>query len=378
MGARTRPAGAERRARSRPSALAAVAARTVAVLALAVSFAAPARAQLALELVVDGSGSMWGQLGGLPKTIVLREALKSLMDRMERQDVRIGMTTFGTLASTGCDNVDTVVPLAPAENADVLGALTNLNPRGLSPVVEAIKRAGGALASEEGKRAIVVVADGGDGCVANPCEALRAWRGADGPLVYVIGLAVSDSDAEQQLACFAEAGAGAYVNASTIRAIEDTLRSWVDKLVALDRDERLARQRARAESERIRQATHVRIELVGHLAPAYCQRITVAKAELDAKPLALAAPDSDLPCQGSTKLFDSIVDPGDHRFTFAYRKHSESGDVVESETVQVPLAIAPAQTTTVSVDARAGLLRYRAVPNVTTVVTSATPGSASP
>lgn len=373
-----RTAGLDRRSRPRRRIVADPRVWMAVVVSLMVGSVAPAQAQLALELVVDGSGSMWGQLGGLPKTIVLREALKSLVDRMERQDVRLGLTTFGTLASSGCDNVETVLPLGPVAGADVLTAVGNLNPRGLSPVVEAVKRAGASMASEEGKRAVIVVADGGDGCAANPCDALRAWRGADGPLVYVVGLAVNEPDAEQQLACLAEAGGGAYVNASTIRAIEETLRSWIDKLVAQDRDERLARQRARAEAERIRQATHVRIELVGRLAPAYCQKITVAKAELDAKALALAAPDGDLPCQGKTTLFDSITDPGDHRFAFAYRKHSESGDVVESETIAVPLTIAPAQTTTVTIDARAGLFHYRAVPVVTTAVTSASSSAAGP
>lgn len=346
------------------------------VAAMTAALPRPAQAQLAVELVVDASGSMWGQLGGLPKTIVVREGLRAVLDRMARQDVRVGMTTFGALAASGCDNVDVPVPLGPADGTAVLDVLGSLNPRGLSPIVEAVKRAGGELARSDGKRVVVVFADGADGCAANACDALKSWRGSDGPQVFVIGLAVSETEAEQQLACLAEAGGGAYVNASTIRGIEETMRGWVDKLVAQDREERLAADRARAEAARIRAATHLRIELRGGLAPAYCRALVVAKAELDGKAIDLGASGGDLPCAAPSTLLDTVTDPGNHTLTFAYRKRSASGDVVESETVTVPLAVGPAQTTTVAIEARAGMLRYRAVPTVTSAVTAPAPSGA--
>ncbi len=330
----------------------------------------PAQAQLAVELVVDASGSMWGQLGGLPKTIVVREGLRPVLDRMARQDVRVGMTTFGALAASGCDNVDVPVPLGPADGTQVLEVLGSLNPRGLSSIVEAVKRAGSELGRADGKRVVVVIADGADGCAANACEAVKTWRGANGPQVFVIGLAVSETEAEQQLACVAEAGGGAYVNVSTIRGIEETLRGWVDKLVAQDREERLAADRARAEAARIRAATHLRIELRGSLAPAYCRALVVSKADLDGKPIELGAAAGDLPCAASSTLLDTVTDPGNHSLVFAYRKRSASGDVVESESITVPIAVGPAPTTTAAIEARAGMLRYRAVPTVTSAVTA--------
>ncbi len=340
-----------------------LAATIASVLALTAS-ASGARADVAIQLVVDGSGSMWGQLGGLPKTIVVREGVKPLLDRMERQNVRLGLTVFGTLASTGCDNVDTPIPPAPIGSIDLPTALTNMNPKGLSPVVEAVKRAATQIDALGGKRVVIVIADGGDGCVADPCAAMRAWHATSAASVYVLGLAISENEADQQLACLAEAGGGAYANVSTIRSIEDTLKGWIDKVVAADRDERAAADRAHAETERIRQATHLKVELRGSLPDAYCREVEVVEAKLDGQPLALDPSSKKLSCALSTTIYDSIADPGNHTLDFTYRKRSAAGDVSDSAPLTLPVAVAPSQTTTVMLEARAGWFHYRTVPSV--------------
>ncbi len=62
-------------------------------------------------IVVDGSGSMWGNLGTdkRPKLEMVREALRALLPSL-RTDARVGLASFGHRRRGNCGDAEVIVP----------------------------------------------------------------------------------------------------------------------------------------------------------------------------------------------------------------------------------------------------------------------------
>ena len=62
-------------------------------------------------IVVDGSGSMWGNLGTdkRPKLEMVREALRALLPSL-RPDARVGLASFGHRRRGNCGDAEVIVP----------------------------------------------------------------------------------------------------------------------------------------------------------------------------------------------------------------------------------------------------------------------------
>ncbi len=70
-----------------------------------------ATAQERTMIVLDGSGSMWGQIDGVPKLQIardtLRDVLKSVPDTTE-----LGLMAYGHRKKGDCNDIELVVPPA--------------------------------------------------------------------------------------------------------------------------------------------------------------------------------------------------------------------------------------------------------------------------
>ncbi len=73
-----------------------------------------------------------------------------------------------------------------------------LNPKGMTPLTDAIRVAAAELQSIESAASVVVISDGKETCDGDPCAAAAAARAAGADVrIHVVGFDVTGEEAEQ-------------------------------------------------------------------------------------------------------------------------------------------------------------------------------------
>lgn len=164
--------------------------------------------------IVDGSGSMWGQIDGVAKIQTAKETMTGLLDKVPSES-RIGLMTYGTKDKSSCDDV-TLVNKFSTDRGAVKTALAALKPLGKTPISLSLSKGIDNFKqnSSDVPQSIVLVSDGIETCNADPCDTITKAKAAGVNVkVHVVGFDVDDA-ARKQLKCIADAGGGQYFNAS--------------------------------------------------------------------------------------------------------------------------------------------------------------------
>ncbi len=158
-------------------------------------------------IILDGSGSMWGEIEGTPKIEAVQAGLSRLVDMLEgRAD--LGLLGYGARRKSDCKDIDLAFPPGRIDTTAAKAWLGKFSPRGKTPMAAALSAAGAALA-EGGKGGhIIVVTDGADNCRADPCAVASGLAAANSSLrMHAIILGTTDEDLDKTR-CIAEAGKG--------------------------------------------------------------------------------------------------------------------------------------------------------------------------
>lgn len=204
-------------------------------LASTVMIATPALAQTPPQpqpqqnamLVLDASGSMWGQLQGRSKIEIARDAVADMLKRWP-QDHHLGLLAYGHNRKGDCKDIQTLVEPGPLDRAGFLGRVNGLNPMGMTPLSAAVIAAADVLRSSEQKATVILVSDGEETCSMDPCQVGRELeaRGVDFT-AHVIGFDVPDPAHQAQLRCLAQHTGGQYFNARDAAELGSALEALV-------------------------------------------------------------------------------------------------------------------------------------------------------
>jgi len=177
-----------------------------------------------IVLILDGSGSMWGQVDGTAKITIAKEAMGSIIESMP-DTARVGLILYGHRRKGDCDDVERAVALGVVDKPALSAAIEGLNPKGKTPITRSLRAAVEILQAEEGTATVVLVSDGEETCDPDPCAATRELREAGVDfVVHVIGFDVNDEQ-RAQLECIADAGGGRYFTAANAEDLEFAART---------------------------------------------------------------------------------------------------------------------------------------------------------
>jgi Ca-activated chloride channel homolog len=198
-------------------------------LLLAALFALPVAAAAAddpsVMLVLDASGSMWGQIGGVSKIEIARDAVAALVDGWPEGHA-LGLVAYGHRQKGQCSDIETLIPAAPLDRAAFMRTVRGLNPKGMTPLSAAVLQAAEALRHHEQKATVILVSDGEETCNLDPCEVGRRLEASGVDFVaHVIGFDVLDPLHQAQLKCLASTTGGQYFNARDARELVASLRT---------------------------------------------------------------------------------------------------------------------------------------------------------
>ena len=144
-------------------------------------------------LVLDASGSMWGQIEGRSKIEIAREAVAGLTARWRAEDA-LGLMAYGHRRKGDCADIETLIDVGALNAEQYLATVNALNPKGMTPLSQAVIDAAAALRSSEQKATVILVSDGEETCNLDPCEIGRSLEreGIDFT-AHVIGFDVSQA-----------------------------------------------------------------------------------------------------------------------------------------------------------------------------------------
>ena len=179
-----------------------------------------------LLIILDASGSMWGQMDGQNKIVIARQVLKDLLADLDESS-NVGLMVYGHRREGDCQDVELVAPLGTLDRSALAQTIESINPKGKTPITLSIEQAVAAVKSSARPTTIILVSDGLETCDGSPCAAVRAVEEPGVEFVlHVVGFGIEEGDVSQ-LECAAQAGGGLYFDVQSA----DELSAALDQVV---------------------------------------------------------------------------------------------------------------------------------------------------
>ncbi len=184
----------------------------------------------AIEIVVDASRSMWGQIDGKSKMAVAKEILYDASTWLPN-DLNIALRAYGNASrsdANDCTDSALLVPFGTESRIPIRAAISELRPLGQTPIAYALNQAASDFAALESERTLVLVTDGIESCGGDPVAAARALRD-QGITIHLIGFglnSVADEDAAS-LQAIADASGGHFLMANSAAELRKSLEVTV-------------------------------------------------------------------------------------------------------------------------------------------------------
>lgn len=177
-------------------------------LVLALVAAAPAAsadsAQGRTVLILDASGSMWQQIGDAHKITIARDVVGELLDSLP-VDRTLGLWAYGHRRKSDCADIEELVPAGTDNRAAIRSAVNAINPKGKTPLSDAVQQAAEVLRYEEEEATVILISDGRETCDRDPCAVAETLEAVGVDFTaHVIGFDVDAADDQAQLRCLAE------------------------------------------------------------------------------------------------------------------------------------------------------------------------------
>lgn len=174
-------------------------------------------------IVLDASGSMWGQIEGRTKIEIARAALSELLAGWTSLPT-LGLTAYGHRREGDCDDIETLVAVAPENGSAIVSAAEGINPKGKTPLTDAVRHAAEVLNYADEPANVILISDGRETCGADPCATGAELESAGLDFTaHVIGFGVSGPE-QAGLRCLAENTGGEFFAADQAQSLRDALQ----------------------------------------------------------------------------------------------------------------------------------------------------------
>lgn len=185
-----------------------------------------------IMLVLDASGSMWGQIDGTAKISIARDVVDDmLMDW--RRDNNLGLIAYGHRRQGDCEDIEAILPVAPLDQNQFSSAVRALQPKGKTPLSASIRIAAQQLNYTERAATVILVSDGEETCGLDPCEvATELFNSGLDFTAHVVGFDVTEQTGLAQLQCIATNTGGSFHPAADAIELKAALASTIESVSA--------------------------------------------------------------------------------------------------------------------------------------------------
>ncbi len=177
-------------------------------------------------IVLDASGSMWAQIDDTPRIAIARDVLDEVLGKLPA-DRELGLMAYGHRKKGVCSDIELLVPPAAGTAEAIREAAAKINPKGKTPLSEAVRQAAEALRYTEDAATVVLITDGIENCELDPCVLGRELEAAGVDFTaHVVGFDLKSGEGDK-VACLAEETGGKYIDAADASELDDALTETV-------------------------------------------------------------------------------------------------------------------------------------------------------
>lgn len=129
--------------------------------------------------VLDGSSSMMKKWGTEYKWDLAEESLLNIADSLlkENKNIKFGLRVYGHQSLSidkNCKDTELKLPIAHNTLLDLKNKLTSITPKGITPLAYTLEQTKQDFQGLEGqKNILILITDGSESCLGNPCEILE-------------------------------------------------------------------------------------------------------------------------------------------------------------------------------------------------------------
>jgi hypothetical protein len=179
-----------------------------------------------VELILDASNSMWGQIEGIAKITIAKEVLKEIIGGLP-DEMNVGLRLYGHRYglndSKACQDTELVTPIGLIDKPQLMDAVDAISPRGKTPLVYSVLE-GIKDFRDIGSGTIVLVSDGVESCDGDIDSIAPALEAAGLDLqVNIVGFDIKEVEARKQLEAIATSTGGIYLDAQDSKQLLDSL-----------------------------------------------------------------------------------------------------------------------------------------------------------
>ncbi len=300
-------------------------------------------AEVTVEFVVDGSGSMWSKLYDQYKIVVLRNGIAKFLEDAP-QDLRVGVRAFGLPQGEGCNNTDLLVPPALNVHQDVLQAIKRMNPTGQAPIIFSLRKGLKDLEGIAGKKVLILIADGTDSCEEDMTESIEKFSKAmSQEEVHVIGLGLTEEKDLSELKLLAAKANGSFYSVSNSTQLAARIDTIVSRAIAEEEDRLKQRAAEQARLALLAEKTRFAVAFASNVPGFFCSGIRIVDLQIDSTPV-VAANGGNVGCQDRVEIFNEPMPRGEHSVLLTYEKDNH-GDVVRSRPQTIKVQVEAGKTT---------------------------------
>ncbi|MEO7909795.1 MAG: VWA domain-containing protein [Roseiflexaceae bacterium] len=182
-----------------------------------------------LEIILDASGSMNGEIDGRRKIDIAHEALASLVGKLPDR-TNVALRAYGHRTGGDCSDVELLTPLGTLDRGALTAQINAVNPaqKGMTPIGASLEQVAQDLQGAQGDVLVVLVSDGDETCDGDPAQVATRIH-ADNPKIRfdVIGFNVGPEEWRTRLSGIAQGGGGSYFDAKDAAQLVDALQQAV-------------------------------------------------------------------------------------------------------------------------------------------------------
>jgi Ca-activated chloride channel homolog len=182
-----------------------------------------------IEIILDASGSMNGEIDGRRKIDIAHEALAALVGKLP-DHTNVALRAYGHRKGGDCNDVELLTPLGALDRDALTARINTVSPaqKGMTPIGASLQQVADDLKDAQGDVLVVLVSDGDETCDGDPAQVATHIH-ANNPKIRfdVIGFNVGPEEWRARLSGIAQGGGGSYFDAKDAAQLADALQQAV-------------------------------------------------------------------------------------------------------------------------------------------------------
>jgi len=184
-----------------------------------------------VEIILDASNSMWGQIEGVAKIAIAKDVLEQIINGLP-DEMKVGLRLYGHRYGLNdrraCQDTELNVPIGPVDKEQLIETVKAIQPKGKTPLVFSVLEAGKDFKEIE-SGSIILITDGIESCNGDINTIAPALKESGIDLrVHIVGFDINEEAARKELEAIARSTEGMYLNAKDsqelLSSLEQTLQ----------------------------------------------------------------------------------------------------------------------------------------------------------